>query len=184
MHYIHYNGGNVNVLLHIYIYIYLYIQWWYFLRDIFDTSPVANLLFEVNCEWMSSPKHRQNLPWRLSNCTFWLSPGNAKRWEGEAKGKARNKKMRLQRPQPKGLTKLVPKNKGRNLFPKRNGRERLLTSPIFRVFGILTHLVRGWARGVQSPPKCKVFRFHYHSQKVIGSLTHKNVGPLYILYPL
>ncbi len=24
--------------------------------------------------------------------------------------------------------------------------------------------------GVQSPPKCKVFRFHYHSQKVIGSL--------------
>ena len=24
--------------------------------------------------------------------------------------------------------------------------------------------------GVQSPPKRKVFRFHYHSQKVIGSL--------------
>ena len=24
--------------------------------------------------------------------------------------------------------------------------------------------------GVQSPPKCKVFWFHYHSQKVIGSL--------------
>ena len=24
--------------------------------------------------------------------------------------------------------------------------------------------------GVQSPPKCKVFRLHYHSQKVIGSL--------------
>ena len=24
--------------------------------------------------------------------------------------------------------------------------------------------------GVQSPPKCMVFRFHYHSQKVIGSL--------------
>ena len=28
--------------------------------------------------------------------------------------------------------------------------------------------------GVQSPPKRKVFRFHYHSQKVIGSL-----GPIY-----
>ena len=25
-------------------------------------------------------------------------------------------------------------------------------------------------RGVQSPPKRKVFGFHYHSQKVIGSL--------------
>ena len=24
--------------------------------------------------------------------------------------------------------------------------------------------------GLQSPPKRKVFRFHYHSQKVIGSL--------------
>ena len=24
--------------------------------------------------------------------------------------------------------------------------------------------------GVQSPPKFRVFRFHYHSQKVIGSL--------------
>ena len=32
------------------------------------------------------------------------------------------------------------------------------------------HLVRGWARGVQSPPKRIVCRFHYHSQKVIGSL--------------
>ena len=28
--------------------------------------------------------------------------------------------------------------------------------------------------GVQSPPKSMVFRFHYHSQKVIGYL-----GPLY-----
>ena len=42
--------------------------------------------------------------------------------------------------------------------------------------GIQSPNVRAWARGVQSPPKSKVFRFHYHSQKVIGSL---GMGHLY-----
>ena len=34
--------------------------------------------------------------------------------------------------------------------------------------GPITLSVDDW--GVQSPPQCKVFRFHCHSQKVIGSL--------------
>ena len=36
--------------------------------------------------------------------------------------------------------------------------------------GINRHILSWWARGVQSPPKRIVFRFHYHSQKVIGFL--------------
>ena len=41
--------------------------------------------------------------------------------------------------------------------------------------GIQSHCqwVDDW--GVQSPPECKVFRFHYHSQKVIGSLGYGRV---------
>ena len=41
--------------------------------------------------------------------------------------------------------------------------------------GIQSPNVRWWARGVQSPPKRKVFRFHYHSQKVIGSLGYMSI---------
>jgi len=45
--------------------------------------------------------------------------------------------------------------------------------------GILAHLVRlGVYNHLRKAPKSKVFRFHYHSQKVIGSLGHPS--PVYI----
>ena len=48
----------------------------------------------------------------------------------------------------------------------------LLGTLSYRFFslGINRHILSWWARGVESPPKRIVFRFHYHSQKVIGSL--------------
>ena len=50
------------------------------------------------------------------------------------------------------------------------------TQPTLHTLGIQSPNVKGWARGVQSPPKSKVFKFHYHSQKVIGSL---GIGVMY-----
>ena len=44
-----------------------------------------------------------------------------------------------------------------------------------KALGINRHILRWWARGLQSPPICTVFRFHYHSQKVRGYLGKVNM---------
>ena len=48
--------------------------------------------------------------------------------------------------------------------------------------GINRHILSWWARGLQSPSKRIVIRFHYHSQKVIGSLGYTMVN--YYVPPL